>query len=118
MKSLIAKIEAAPKGSRELSLEIDFIIRPQEWHGRTVTGVLNSMDFALGDLDSEIPYYSTSLDAMASLARTKWESYHILDCAAYAAQNVSNEGDSNSPPDLWPCIQAGLVAALKIREGE
>lgn len=68
---LAAKCEAASGPSREIDLALDLKARPQQW---SVSAVEHGLDCPLSWFDaSELPEYTTSLDAASKLVPQGWD---------------------------------------------
>ena len=102
MKDLIAKLEAATGPSRELDWEIWF----------------NTANAAADHRGDNWPTYTSSFDAILTLARTQGDAFKIVDAAANAETFRGRMAALNRIPlDLWLVRKAALLAALRARDG-
>lgn len=117
LSDLIARLEAAKEGSRELDREIALIAGwKRMWSEDRGHGGFYWKDgpnncTRTQEDNEHPPLYSTSLDAALTLARNNYEFRTMLRAALNAC-----EGEADNPVIPWDSIRAALVAALKARE--
>ena len=126
MTPLIAKLEAATGPSRELDAEIDCAVRfpdlrparpdDHKEHQRGYPPSAGDIWCPTGFLMASS--YTSSFDAILTLARTQGDAFKIVDAAANAETFRGRMAALNRTPlDLWPVRKAALLAALRARDG-
>ena len=114
MDDLIARLEAATEGSRELDAQIFFALQP-EYHGTAVSKPAYGVFLRGYGSDGDLPHYTTSIDAAVTLIEggNLWHVCKRERSPCYLAAVLQpHEGFSKaSTPALALCI-----AALKARQ--
>lgn len=110
---LIAKLEAATMGSRELSDDVLFACGWGVERGK-FDDYWSDPSGKLWRHEATRPDPTTSFDAVMGLARNAREFMFMLNAAFRAADYI----ESNEPVNPWPSIRAALIVALKARGKE
>lgn len=98
---LIARLEKAEVGDREIDIEIDRLIRPHLYEGKVTPGVELPEGFgrdALSLAMHQAPHYTTSIDAALTLVPEGWHVDYLA---------TGDKGASPTNPTHWcRCIVA------------
>lgn len=126
MNDLIAKLEAASEGNRELDLDIaiilgDFVVKNDDEYENALFdkhGMGYGTEGQWKHFEDQLPHYTTSLDAALTLVPEGWEWQIFSDDQASVFKRPDSGGgyseiyDGENP--VFPAL-ALAIAALKTR---